>query len=425
MTTTTRDCGCGCGGACGGGCLALPAEFVRVRYYYGQRLGVLELSDQSAYHTGKLAFHNARLHGAGVVCGLRAERMTAPGGGTGAASRVLRVRRGAAVDGCGREVLVGVDQCIDVGAWFARVRPTLAPATWAPNATPTVRVALRYRECPSDPGPAPRDACGCDAGGCEYGRVREGFELALIVPGGTDTCLAPAAEADAFLDALRGGAPGDDADVRRRIAALVAADCPETDDHDWLCLADVVVQLDAQGLPHDITAVDNAIPERLSLLPTAALQRALVALAGDASGGGALGTGPRAGALTFQGTAADAGVLTLPITLARAGTPPADVPLEPATFRPIFINVQRLDAGVGWKDVTPPTAKIALVAAPPAIDVTFANGLVAGTPYRLVVNDAATTPIADVRGGALSSQPIVRPFALALNAGTLTLDTAF
>ena len=87
--------------------------------------------------------------------------------------------------------------------------------------------------------------------------------------------------------------------------------------------------------------------------------------------------------------------------------------------------MERLDAGAGWKDVTPPAAAIELGAAPAAIAVTFAAGLVAGRPYRLIVNDAATIPIADVNGGALSSQPIVRPFALVPSGGTLALDPAF
>ena len=422
MTTSTSDCGCGCGGGCAGAaCLSLPAEFVRVRYYYGQRLGVLELGDQTAYHAGKLAFHNARLHGAGVICGLRAERMPAPGGG---ASRVLRVRRGAALDGCGREVVVGVDQCIDIGAWYARMKGSPDLAGWAPGSTQTLQVAVRYRECPSDPGPAPRDACGCDSGGCEYGRVREGFELALHVPGGEEECLAPPAMADALLDLLRGGEGAGDVDVDRGVATLVGGDCPELDGDDWLCLASVEVKLDGTGAPSDIGAIDNAIDERLSLLPTAVLQRAVLALAGAASDGGPLGDGPRAGALGFQGTAADAGVATIPITLARRGTPAVDVPLETTTFDPALISVQRLDAGAGWQDVTPAAADIALTAAP-AIEVTFPAGLMTGRAYRLVVNDDAITPIADVRGRPLSSQPLVRSFALALSGGTLTIDTAF
>src|SRR4051812_3413897 len=100
-------------------CCALPAEFVRVRYFFGQRLGVPELADEAAYHAGKQAFHNARAHGAGVLCGLRVERFTSE---RFPRSGVLRVRRGAALDACGREIVVGVDQCVDASAWYLKNR---------------------------------------------------------------------------------------------------------------------------------------------------------------------------------------------------------------------------------------------------------------------------------------------------------------
>ena len=137
---------CGCGTI---DCCAMPPEFVRVRYYFGQRLGVMELNDEAAYHAGKQAFHNARLHGAGVLCGLRAERFVFPAGTT--ATTVLRVTKGAALDWCGREIVVGADQCIDLAAWFAanRARPELKG--WTAGTQQNLNVVLCYRECPSDP----------------------------------------------------------------------------------------------------------------------------------------------------------------------------------------------------------------------------------------------------------------------------------
>jgi hypothetical protein len=404
--------------------VTLPPEFVRVRYYYGQRLGVMELADQTAYHSGKLTFHSARLHGVGVICGLRAERMPPV---AGAMSRMLRVHRGAALDACGREVIVGVDQCIDVAAWFMRVkgRPELAP--WVPGSAQTLRVAIRYNECPTDPGPAPRDACGCDSGGCEYGRVREGFELALHVPGAGTDCAAQSAVVDALLAELRGvGTQGADAAAAldRRIATVVADNCPDPSDHEWLCLATLRVTLDAAGVPADIGAIDNAIPERQSLLPTAALQRAVLALAASASDSGMVGTGPRAGAVAFVGTAADAGDLTVPITLGHSGSPAVDTPLEASTLDAADVAIRRLDAGVGWVDITPPAASITLVAAPPAIKITFANGLAAGKRYRLAIEPPPSDPIADTLGRPLTPLPLVRSFAFVASGGTLILDPA-
>src|SRR5437868_13553426 len=115
MHESTTGCGCGCGTDCS--CGTIPSEFVRVRYYFGQRLGVMELSDQFLYHAGKMAFHNSRLHGFGVLCGLRAERQKPL---TGTTSTSVPVVSGAAIDPCGGEIAINVDQCIDVAAWFAR-----------------------------------------------------------------------------------------------------------------------------------------------------------------------------------------------------------------------------------------------------------------------------------------------------------------
>ena len=97
------DGDCGCGGGCG----CVTSEFTRLRYAYGLRLGAVELSDEQSYLVGKHRFHNARCHGAGVLCGLKVDRFHFPQGST-SPSTVLRVTRGAALDCCGREVLVPV-----------------------------------------------------------------------------------------------------------------------------------------------------------------------------------------------------------------------------------------------------------------------------------------------------------------------------
>ena len=57
-----------------GPCGTLPAGFVRLRYFFGKRMGVTDFVDEQRYHSGKLRFHNQRLHGAGVLCGLGVAR---------------------------------------------------------------------------------------------------------------------------------------------------------------------------------------------------------------------------------------------------------------------------------------------------------------------------------------------------------------
>ena len=63
----------------------------------------------------------------------------------------------------GREIVVGWDQCIDVAAWYAQHPNAHAAPARDPTALPglTLWVALCYRECPSDPAPAPRNTTTC------------------------------------------------------------------------------------------------------------------------------------------------------------------------------------------------------------------------------------------------------------------------
>lgn len=181
----------------GAGC-GLPPGFFRLRYFHGKQMRLADYVDEQRYHASKLRFHNDRLHGAGILCGLKVSLLDEGG-------VVLRVGRGAALDDCGREVIVGFDQCVDVDAWYRRERhkqPDAKPEDPChPDAENKVRVcvAIRYSECAQSPEPAPAAACqsasSCDCDGCsscqsrscdpcaegaDFGRVAEEFELRLM-----------------------------------------------------------------------------------------------------------------------------------------------------------------------------------------------------------------------------------------------------
>jgi hypothetical protein len=410
---------CGCCGT--PDCCTLPPEFVRVRYYFGQRMGVMELSDEAAYHAGKHAFHNARLHGAGVLCGLRAERFAAV---AGAQTTILRVIRGAAIDACGREIIVGVDQCIDVAAWFAKNKSRPELSGWTAGATPTLTVCLRYRECPSDPSPAPRDPCACDTGGCEYGRVREGFELTLLTDSEKDKCLDVSFPATAALiDAMEKSGGGDDSGLVREIDTLVAADCPKPAEGACLCLASFTVTLDATPVPIDISDPDNTIPERKSLLSTSALQSMLFELSSAGMDAGLVGPGPSIGPMSYTPTGSNVGSLFLPVTLAQGGSPPAPVPLVPATFDPARVKVKRLDLPGGWVDIAPLNA-VYQPGPPSQFQIDLPAGLVTGNRYRLGIDPAFETPIVDELARSLQPRHFARLFAFVPDGPNLKLDPA-
>jgi hypothetical protein len=423
-TSISGGCGCGCGSP--GACAMLPAEFVRVRYYFGQRLGVMELNDQFLYHAGKMVFHNSRLHGFGVLCGLKVEKQKPP---AGTASTVLRVSAGAAIDPCGREIAVGIDQCVDVAAWFAKNKSRPALAGWTANTTQTLRVAVRFRECPSDPSPAPRDPCGCDNGGCEYGRIQEVFEFGLFTAE-EQVCAVDSVPSSASLLALLegSGSAGSQTDpataLKQGIDTLVASGCPLPSDRVWLCLASLAVQLDATPVPVDLSDPDNTIAERRTLLTTRALQDLLLDLASDAAGSGLLSAGPHAGAISFEASTtnpAAAGTLSVQIQLAQTGTPPTDVPLVAATFDADAITVSRLDAS-GWVDVTPSGGvTLDTASTPPRLAIAFTQDLAAGQPFVLAFEPPAARPLVDANGAPL--RRFTRRFRFVLDSGgALALD---
>jgi hypothetical protein len=430
-----HDRDCGSGDACG----CMPAEFTRLRYAYGLRLGAVELSDEQSYLVGKHRFHNARCHGAGVLCGLRVDRFTFPQGST-SPSTVIRVTRGAALDACGREILVPVDQCIDVNAWFLKNSAQLS----LPSGTASLpmRVALRYRECPSDPAPVPRDPCGCDASGCDYTRVREGFELRLFA-GNT----LPACDVDVFPDAAEllkalgvsvpvstpapspGPGTSTAADPKpvpsspkvshlvRKLDELTAASCPAMK-NEWICLADFIATLDSTGATvTTIPAPDNAIPGRHVLLSTAALQALVIGLAGAFRAEGFLGVGPTLGGISFANATSNSGTLNIAVNLIT--DPGSATPAPLATFNPAFLQVFPFDPNSGWgSPLTTSTASV--TSSPPQISVPL-TGVGPGY-FRVSLVSPEGNPIVDTHMRLLRPMNYSASFQLVADkSGNLTL----
>lgn len=210
-------------------CGCLPPGFSRLRYFFGKHLNVADFIDEQRYHRLKNRFHNQRLHGAGVICGLSLSLLEADG-------TIVRVAKGAALDRCGNEIIVAYDQCIDVNAWYQEERQRRLQedpsSTWPADqlnddAQLPICILLRYHECPTQPEPAPRDPCSCAEGGCEYGRVSEDYILDLAV---ADEAMAMSHQ-DSFptqnqiADALANATGG--VDLLRRLAEPVTEACPQ------------------------------------------------------------------------------------------------------------------------------------------------------------------------------------------------------
>ena len=377
-------------------CLVPPAEFVRLRYFFGQRLGVVDFADEQSYFAGKLRLHNLLAHGVGVLCGLHATRYAFPQGAPPTtATTLVRVSRGAALDGCGREIVVGWDQCIDVAAWLAQ---HAAAADSAEDGSLRLWVALRYRECPSDPAPAPRDPCGCDASGCEFARIREGFELSLLTDADADAC-APAATAPDIAGLQAGAA------------------CPEPQADICLLLASFQATLDAAGKKVvDITAPDNAIPRRRTIFRTADLQSVVLDTASAAGSADLIGNGPRLSSLTFTGSGADAGTLAVAIV-----TQGEDLSRDPfAAPAQLTVTVSRFKDDGSW-EAAPAFTASHVAGPPPRIEIAWAAGLADDGRYRIVIESERAQPPVDRLMRPLTPASWARHFRLVEDAGTLTL----
>lgn len=368
------------------GC-ATAYEFVRLRYFFGQRLGVLELTDEQAYVVGKQRFHNRYLHGAGVLCGLRAERYAPAGEQT---TTLLKVTRGAAIDACGREIIVAWDSCIDVAAWVRKYRQEHPDLTIPGPAS--LWVIVCYQECPSDPSPAPRDPCGCETTGCENSRVREGFRLQLV----TESDLPKPVKAD-----------------------MEPANCPEPATEDCLVLARIDLDLNAEGVVTDLSGVEPDTPLRQHLWSVSAIQSALENMADAADLAATLSGGPRIGKIDFipDGTA-NGGTLRLPVLLADddSGNPAALLgdPLSGITF-----TLRQFDNGT-WEP--PLAATFGWDTGESRFELVL-SGVLAEGRYRLVGTIADDTPMLDSALRELYPRSFARWFELQLGEnGVLILS---
>lgn len=408
-------------------CCPLPAEFVRLRYFFGQRLGVVDLTDEQRYVVGKQRFHNARTHGTGVLCGLTAERFIFPAGAaTTTPTTVLRVLRGAALDGCGREIVVGWDHCVDVAAWFRKhVEDNETLAGWRNGDVPPderlLWVAVCYRECESDPMTAPRDPCGCDAGGCEFSRIREGFSLELLTDGDLDRILRPSEWPPS--SALDAGAMSPAAHVHAWVTSAVARSCAPLDGTQCLALARLRVVLDGNDEQVvDLTSVTNEIDLRLSLPTVADLQARLQQLAVDLGAEALPGPGPRFGALSLASNDDVSGTLSIAINLVDDEGGPVELASDPTTAS--SVSVHRFADDGTWTDVTATLANIAFVGGPtPHLDLVWTTGLVDQGRYRIVVESSVEPPPVDTRMRPLLPRRFVRHLRLQTNtANTLELS---
>ncbi len=202
------------------------AYLERVRYYPRQLLTAEDMRQEQRYFIEKLRRHNRFIHGWGIVCGLEVK---SPSSGSGL---VVTVCPGYALSPQGDEIYVPTEfrfdlsRCLmDPNANHSSPCAPAAPGTVDPSKA--FYLAIRYDECESHPVRVPAIGCGCDETGCEYSRMREGFELFCLENLPDSYSIGP-------LPPVIG--PG-------RVIP-----CPVPADFSWLVLATVTLNSDRSGV---------------------------------------------------------------------------------------------------------------------------------------------------------------------------------
>jgi hypothetical protein len=176
-------------------------SFIRPRFFAGQLLTEDDMSALIDYVVAKQRFHNAKLFGAGVVCGLLVECGPCD-------SSKIKVQPGYALDCCGNDLVLTCEQTIDVAPMIRELAARLSAAgnsdctdPCAPPPSPNVAskddmieveakdtphrhycLYARYAERMEQPVAAYPVGDNCDAASCEPTRIVEGIVFELRCP---------------------------------------------------------------------------------------------------------------------------------------------------------------------------------------------------------------------------------------------------
>jgi hypothetical protein len=147
--------------------------FIRNNYFTGKLMLERDFTDEQRYFIEKMRHHHQRLHGWGVVCGLKVKQHTNPA----CRDRFICIEPGTAIDCCGHEIVVREKECIDI----TQLPSIKALIDKRDNNPHTLQVCLRYRECPTEEIPVLYDECGCNDTRCAPNRILESYDVDVIV----------------------------------------------------------------------------------------------------------------------------------------------------------------------------------------------------------------------------------------------------
>jgi DNA-binding beta-propeller fold protein YncE len=149
--------------------------FTRNNYFTGKLMTARDFTDESRYHSERMRHHNARLHGWGVVCGLKVKAHE----NANCHDRFVVIEPGTALDCCGNEILVTEPVIVEL-ATLPAVADLIKNKVTDPH---RLQVCISYRECPTEEVPVLYDECGCDDARCAPNRILSSFSVDAILDG--------------------------------------------------------------------------------------------------------------------------------------------------------------------------------------------------------------------------------------------------
>ena len=155
--------------------------FERNHYFTGKLMTARDFSDETRYHSERMRHHDARLHGWGVVCGLKVKAHDNPD----CQGKYVIIEPGTALDCCGNEILVTEAVTVELAQL-----PAIADLIKKKDTDPhRLQICISYKECPTEEVPVLYDECGCDDSRCAPNRILSSFEVDAIL--GADLAAAP------------------------------------------------------------------------------------------------------------------------------------------------------------------------------------------------------------------------------------------
>ena len=198
----------------------------RSRFFPRQLVSAADLTQDQIYFREKLRRHNRLLHGWGIVCGVLVKRVE---------GCTVKVSQGYILGPYGDEILVAEDVTLDVCTQSSVIALDCGDIDpWCEEAPrmkedQTAYLAIRYIERDMRPVSVPGCGCGCDDRACEYSRVRDGFELAVLT------------ELPDTYKAMRTQTGKASLDAAVSCKAGRRGDCPDCPSDPWIILADLKV----------------------------------------------------------------------------------------------------------------------------------------------------------------------------------------